>query len=72
MVTNEMATEEHQKKVAEEIANKCIEEIKNHKNPKRCSKIAVNASSCVWTKFAKACPTEKQIQSNACKKARKG
>lgn len=72
---NKLASGDHQKAVAEDVAKKCIEEIKakpddGPKGDDKCRAISIRARMCVGKELFKACPADKQDTSEKCVKMR--
>lgn len=74
-VTNDLATEDYKKAIADQTVTKCLEEAKSSPNPappkdSKCNGIGMKAGMCVHKEFFKACPTEMQDTSEKCVKFR--
>lgn len=65
---------DHQIAVADDVVKKCIDEMKTStdesKGDGKCSPIAMKGKFCVSREFFKACPADKQDQSEQCLKLR--
>lgn len=73
-VTTQMATEDYQKAIVDDIVTKCIEKIKAADNsgegPDGCSKTALKAFHCVSKDIINACPADKQDPDEHCVRLR--
>lgn len=76
-VVKEVATQDYQQAVAEEVATKCAEIAKQPSgdNPdggdeSKCAKTQLKAMKCVMKEFFEACPADLQDQAEHCKKMR--
>lgn len=73
-ISNEVATQDYQKAVAEDVATKCFESSKqtSHESDESatCSNLPKRAMKCVMKGFFEACPADSQDQSEQCVKMR--